>query len=239
MIGIALAVGSALRPLRSRRSVSTPRDSGRARSRVPCRGRTTPSGPARSPETPMEADSAQSRRAAVPAAAALRGSPRDVHRSGPVGNSGERPYTWGLDSAPRGCSGDQGGNCRSWGWTRGRTGRNATHIAAVQPDTSTTIRTIMKFPGTLPGLVNLAVLNAAPTMRLRPAAARATVLAPSTPHLLHRAARPEPDLDLDNLEIVQSQGAQNPGDPFDHPFHASRPAFAAGLPGSHPPAAAR
>ncbi len=58
---------------------------------------------------------------------------------------------------------------------------------------------------------------------LRAAAAGAAIPAPAALHLLHRPARTEPYLDLDDLEIVHAKGAQNATEPLARPLHVERP----------------
>ncbi len=65
---------------------------------------------------------------------------------------------------------------------------------------------------------------------LRAATAGAAIPAPAALHLFDRPARTEPDLDLDDLEVVHAKGAQDAAEPLarplhvEHPLHVRRPA---------------
>ena len=78
-------------------------------------------------------------------------------------------------------------------------------------------------------------------MRLRPATARSAIPASAALHLLDRPARTETDLDLDDLELVHIERAQDPGQPLARPFHVRRPTHvtAVGRSISSSPATAR
>ena len=72
-------------------------------------------------------------------------------------------------------------------------------------------------------------------VRLCPTSPGAPVATFSAAHPLDGSARPEPDLDLRDLELVHANGTQNPRQPLPNPVHAGGAAVPAGTHDSSKP----